>query len=92
MPNLQQLEQPKDKEPQNREAIHDIIREQVIRALGTPLDLLKVQVRLIGNERYRVNVLVGANASSARVGKSYFIVVDGAGRVISATPKITKQY
>jgi hypothetical protein len=64
----------------------------VMRALGTPFDLLKVQVRPICDNRYRVNIVVGANAGSARIANSFFIVSDSDGRVISATPPITKQY
>jgi hypothetical protein len=90
--NLQQSEQPKEMEPQKREALKERIRKHVILTLGKPLDLLKVQVRPIWTDRFRVNVVVGANAGSTKITNSYFIVVDANGSVISSTPKITKQY
>jgi hypothetical protein len=51
-----------------------------------------VQVQRLWEEHYRVNVLVGADAASARVAHSYFLVIDGAGRVSACTPELTRQY
>ena len=93
MPNKLQCEQPKDKMGRDeRETLDHLIREQVIHALGTPIDLRTVQVRKVSDNQYRVNVIVGVNAGSVRVANSYFLVIDSNGSVISATPKITKQY
>ena len=92
MPNIQQIEQPKDNEPQKRKAFSDLIRKQIMDVLGQPLDLLKVQVRPIWADRYRVNVVVGKNAGSAKVSNSFFIIADSTGSLISSTPSITKQY
>ena len=41
---------------------------------------------------WRFNVLAGENVASARVAHSYFLVVDGDGKLIASTPKITRQY
>jgi hypothetical protein len=100
MPNEQQCEQPKDKMKRDerealenlREKLDNLIREQVIQALGKPTDLRNVQVRKVWNDHYRVNVIVGENAGSVRVANSYFLVIDSEGSLIAATPKITKQY
>jgi len=75
-----------------RAALENLIREQVMQALGKPVDLQNVQVRKVSNDNYRVNVIVGANAACARVANSYFIKIDSDGALIAATPKITKQY
>jgi hypothetical protein len=93
MPNKLQCEQPKDKmEKAERETLNDLIGEQVIHALGKPFDLRNVQVRKVWKDHYRVNVLVGVNAGSVRVANSYFLEVGTDGNLITATPKITKQY
>jgi hypothetical protein len=93
MPNKLQCEQPKDKMKQEeRETLDNLIREQVIHALGTPTDLRNVRVRKVWKDHYRVNVIVGVNAGSVRVANSYFLVIDSDGSLISTTPKITKQY
>ena len=42
-----------------------LIAEQVVRSLGSPIDLLRVQVRRVGGDHYRVNVFVGKDVSSA---------------------------
>jgi hypothetical protein len=93
MPNKLQTEQPKDEMDQlKRETFDNLIREQVIHALGTPVDLRNVQVRKVWDHHYRVNVIVGANAGSVRVANSYFLKIDSDGSLITAIPNITKQY
>lgn len=94
MPNKMQYEQSKEEnlEKDEREKLDDLIREQVIHALGTPSDLRNVQVRKVSDNQYRVNVIVGENAGAVRVANSYFLVVDSNGGLITTTPRITKQY
>ena len=94
MPNKLQCEQLKGTTMENdeHEALNNLIREQVIDALGTPFNLRNVQVRRVWNDHFRVNVIVGMNAGSVRVANSYFLVVNSEGSLIAATPKITKQY
>ena len=93
MPNKSQIEQPKDEvEPDKRRKLNNVIKEQVINALGKPIDLRDIQIRKVWDEHYRVNVIVGADASAVRIAHSYFLVIDSVGSVISATPNITKLY
>jgi hypothetical protein len=94
MPNKLQCEQPKENKLQHdeRETLSDLIREQVLHALGKPMDLRSVQVRKVWADHYRVNVIVGESAGSVSLAHSYFLVVDSDGRLIGSTPKITKQY
>jgi hypothetical protein len=94
MPNKLQIEQPKENkmEHDQRETLSDLIREQVIHALGKPMDLRSVQVRKVWDDHYRVNVIVGESAGSVSLAHSYFLVVDSDGRLIGSTPKITKLY
>jgi hypothetical protein len=93
MPNELQCEQLKgEMEQEKREILYNLIRQQVIHALGMPIELRNVQVRKVWDDHYRVNVIVGGNAGSVRVANSYFLKIDSAGSLITATPKITKQY
>jgi hypothetical protein len=93
MPNKVQMEQPKDETGTGkREALIDLITEQVISALGRPTDLRDVQVKKLWSDHYRVNVLVGMNAGAVRVANSFFVVINAEGGLVTATPKITKQY
>ena len=93
MPNKLQIEQPKDQMGQDeRRTLNKLIGEQVILALGAPIDLRHVQVKKLWADHYRVNVLVGVDSGSVSIAHSYFLEIDSDGRVISATPKITKQY
>ena len=82
---------PADDETQHRLQLTDAIGRRVLQALGRPHDLQQVQVRRLWENHYRVNVFVG-DAGAARVAKSYFLVADGDGAILTASPTITKQY
>jgi len=41
--------------------------------------LHKVQVRRLWDDHYRVNVLIGEDAASAKIANSYFVEADGDG-------------
>ena len=70
MPNELQCEQPKDEMKRDeREALDNLIREQVIQALGRPIDLRHVQVRKVWKNHYRVNVIVGERLETTVPGK-----------------------
>jgi len=92
MPTEQQSKKPADQEKQERQRLDAVIGKHVLHALGQPGNLHLVQVRRLWNEHYRVNVLVGVDAASARVANSYFLVTDGDGAIVAATPRITRQY
>jgi hypothetical protein len=79
-------------EQHKREMLNALIGEQVIHTLGQPGDLLKVQVRLLWENRYRVNVLTGGDAASARIANSYFVKADSDGTIVESTPTIRKQH
>lgn len=88
----QPREQERNEERQQRQRLNALIGNKVIFNLGAPDLLHLVQVRQLWDDRYRVNVLVGENAASAKVAHSYFLVVDGEGNIVVSTPKITKLY
>jgi hypothetical protein len=92
MPAKQQDEQHPVLELQETRPLDTVIGGQVMRTLGLPGSLHAVQVRRLWGDRYRVNVLVGADATSVKIVHSYFIVVDGEGSIVAATPQISKQY
>ncbi len=76
----------------DRDHLAAAIGGQVMRALGRPADPFRVQVRRLWEDRYRVNVLVGGDATSTTVAHSYFLVADGDGAITAATPAITRRY
>ena len=92
MPMAQQPEQHKDLEQHRRETQKALIREQVIHALGEPAGLHKVQVRRLWEDHYRVNVLVGPDAASAKIVNSYFLRSDSDGKIIASNPVLAKRY
>lgn len=77
---------------QERAQLDAAIGSRVIQMLGQPDDLHRLQVRQVWGDRYRVNVITGADAVTAKVAHSFFLVVDGAGNILASTPKITKHY
>jgi hypothetical protein len=92
LPMVQQRAQKDRMERHEQEALNAVIREQVMHALGKPDDLLAVAVRPLWDKFYRVNVFVGPEIGSARVANSYFLEIDGDGKIAASTPKITRQY
>lgn len=68
------------------------IGEQVLRALGEPSSLHRINVHKLWDDRYRVNVFTGADAASVVLAHSFFLLTDNEGNIISANPKITRQY
>ena len=92
MPAEQKSKRPADEEKQERQRLDAVIGKHVLHALGQPGDLHRVQVRRLWDDHYRVNVLVGTDAASARVANSYFLVIDGDGAIVASTPRITRPY
>jgi hypothetical protein len=88
----QPTEQRQDLEKHEGETLNDLIGEQVIHALGKPGNLLAVQVRPLWENRFRVNVFAGADATTARVAHSYFIVAGRDGNILVSTPNLARHY
>ena len=68
-----------------------LVRNNLIRTLGQPGDLLRVQVRLLWDDFYRANVFVG-DASNSRVAHSYFLRATADGKIVTSTPAIRRAY
>ena len=77
---------------EQQQKLDALIGKRVIDTLGKPGDLHKVQVRRLWDDHYRVNVLIGEDAASAKIANSYFLEADSDGNIVGSTPKITKQY
>ena len=65
-----------------------VIRSQVLRGLGRPGARLRVVVRPLWENHYRVNVYTGTDGPSALIAHSYFVTTDDAGNVLDAIPKL----
>jgi hypothetical protein len=92
MTAAQQRRQHQEIERHKKETLNAVIGEQVIHILGEPRELLQMQVRLLWENSYRVNVFVGANAGSAKIAHSYFVKTDSDGIIVESIPRIKKQY
>jgi len=75
-----------------RGKVCNFIKHQVVRSLGTPCDLLAVQVRPVGSDNYRVNVVVGKNVGASRIPDSFFLTADAEGNMLISSPKFDRQY
>ena len=75
-----------------RERINAVIGKHVMHRLGQPHDLFGIQVRPLWEAFYRVNILVGPDAASAKVAQSFFLEADGDGNILVTTPEITRLY
>jgi len=81
-----------DPDQQVRQQVNAKIGGHVMHTLGQPGDLHGVQIRRLWKDHYRVNVLIGVDAASAKVAHSYFLVADSDGNILAATPTITRKY
>ncbi len=75
-----------------RDKLDDLIAERVVHLLGTPEDLLSVQVRWVGSDRCRVNVLVGKDVISGRIAHSFYLTTDTDGNILTSSPEVAKVY
>jgi hypothetical protein len=64
----------------------------VLRLLGRPADLTAVQARHLWGNNFRVNIVVGADAASRKIAHSFFLALDGDGKVLWSQPTIHREY
>ncbi len=91
MPSAQTGGPRKEREGPDGEQQENLIRGHVLRALGEPGGLGRVQVRSLWGNYYRVNIVVGDEPGCAKIVRSYFLETDGAGNVLDATPRIVRE-
>jgi hypothetical protein len=92
MSNAQQGDRRMEDGTMPTDTLNALIGRQVLQTLGSPRDMLKVKVHPLGNDRYRVNVLVGKDFASARIANSFFLTADGKGNIVTSSPKIARLY
>jgi hypothetical protein len=69
-----------------------MIREAIVTSLGRPPGLYRVAVLPIWQGHYRVNVLIGPDATAVRIPHSYFVVVGDDDAIIRSIPPIIRLY
>jgi hypothetical protein len=77
---------------QNAKRLASAICLNIMASLGRPSDFLRITARQITGNGYRVNVVTGADAASARIAHSFFITADADGNVTTSAPAILKHY
>ena len=92
MPKKRQDKQVVDQEAQKLQKRNSVISTQVLHKLGKPIKLQTVQVRLLWENYYRVNIITGDDVTSASIVNSYFLEADSDGNIIASTPELTRQY
>ena len=92
MATEQRDDQQTDADDEGKPRRNAAIGRHVLHGLGQPGALLRVDVRHLWADHFRVNVVVGPDAASARIAHSYFLVADSAGNVLASTPQLTRRY
>jgi hypothetical protein len=85
LPRVRQDDSPAQPAPTAR------IGDNVLRALGRPADLFRMQVRGLWGDFYRANVFVG-DAAACKVAHSYFLEATAAGEIVTSSPAIGRAY
>lgn len=70
----------------------EVIRVGVLKALGRPAELLRVNVMPLWGDHFRVNIVTGEDATSVQIPNSYFVTVDERGAILRSEPTIQKLY
>jgi hypothetical protein len=92
MSTSQQEKEPVSLKKADDRQFNAVIEKHVMRTLGRPGDLQRVQVRRLWDDHYRVNIVVGPDLASATIPHSYFLVVDSDGNIMASNPAIARQY
>jgi len=92
MSTKQEPKRRSEQELQESRSLEAVIRAHVMEDLGQPASLLHVQVRLLWGSNYRVNIFVGPDVASAKVAHSFFLAVDGEGKILASNPAIARRY
>jgi hypothetical protein len=79
-------------EPHNHPRPTAAIQGGVLASLGRPPGLYRVAAVPLWLNYYRVNVLVGTDPTAVEIAHSYFVAADEAGRILTATPPLTRLY
>ena len=85
-------ESEKDEGPRDRPRPTAAIQSGTLTSLGRPPGLYRVAVIPLWLNYYRVNVLVGTDPTALEIAHSYFVAADDAGRILTATPPLTRLY
>jgi hypothetical protein len=66
------------------------ILKSVLTTMGRPVDFFRVTIRLVHGDNFRVNVLTGPDAASARIAHSFFVTADERGTITACNPALQK--
>ena len=77
---------------QSAKRLANAICLNIMATLGRPNNFLRITARQITGSGYRVNVVTGIDAASARIAHSFFITADANGNVTNSDPAILKHY
>ena len=92
MSPIQEAVRPAEEKIPGPPALEAAIGANVLRELGEPDNLHRVQVHQVFGGKYRVNVFVRVDAATFKVAHSYFLEVDSHGRVQASSPALTRLY
>jgi hypothetical protein len=92
MPTKEQGKQQAEPAQRTHEQRSGVIVSQLLKVLGWPTALYRVEVRYLWENHYRANVFVGPDAASTRIAHSFFLAADEDGNILASAPDITKKY
>jgi hypothetical protein len=68
------------------------VRAGILKGLGLPAQLFRLDVLPLWGNHFRVNVVTGPDASAVQIPNSFFVTTDDSGNIVGSTPSIQKQY
>lgn len=92
MPTKEQDNQQARSAQSTHEQQSSVIVGQLLKNLGRPATLYRVEIRHLWDGHYRANVFIGADAASTRIAHSFFVVADEDGNILASRPDVTRSY
>jgi hypothetical protein len=83
-----QRETPGQSERSQHDRCDGSVGESVLHLLGRPAGFLRVQVRRLWGDYFRVNVFAGQSLACGVVVNSFFVRADAQGRIVSSDPPL----
>ena len=82
---------------EDKDSCFDNIKYQVIKSLGRPKDLMKVEVKNVGGNNYRVNIVCSNYKNGCMIPtisrpNSYYVTTNDVDDTLNFQPDIVKSY
>jgi len=86
-------EKQEEKQEEKKEVTEDMVKKEVLTALGTPREMSRFNARNVFDNRWRVTIYIHKGKSFAEeISDSFFLHMDENGKIEKSDPKIERKH